>query len=118
MTPDGVDRENSLRTVRVVKKGLVFEANLSFGGRGGYEKEAALLKKTAGMVRHMGIGRTRGLGLVKLTVMEAREEESGHSREQALVFTGDRYRIDYSVRLLAPYFLRAPREIRPGASGT
>ncbi len=109
MTPDGVARENSLRTVRVVKKGLVFEANLSFGGRDGYEKEAALLKKTAGMVRHMGIGRTRGLGLVKLTVTEAREEGSGHSREQALVFTGDRYRIDYSVRLLAPVLFKSPQ---------
>lgn len=103
MTAEGAAQKNSLRTIRVVKKGMVFEAKLFLDGE---EKEEQLLKKAAGMVRHIGIGRTRGLGLVQIEVVSEKEElkiEAGRPE-----FTADRYRIDYSVRLLAPVLLKSP----------
>ncbi len=95
MTPEGAAKENSLRTIRVVKKGLVFEADLQTG-----EKEAKLLPDVAGMVKHIGMGRTRGLGLIQMQVIS--EEEKQDTNRERREFTADRYRIDYSVRLLEP----------------
>lgn len=67
----GVADENSLRTMRVVNKGLVFEAKCSLNG-GSEEKEA--LKQAVSLVKHMGMSRTRGLGLVELVLTDEKEE--------------------------------------------
>lgn len=100
MTPEGAAKENSLRTIRVVKKGLVFEADLQTG-----EKEAKLLRDIAGMVRHIGMGRTRGLGLIQMQVIS--EEQKQDTTRERQEFTADRYRINYSVRLLEPVVFKS-----------
>ena len=64
------------------------------------EKEAKLLLDVAGMVKHIGMGRTRGLGLIQMQVIS--EEEKQDTNRERREFTADRYRIDYSVRLLEP----------------
>lgn len=111
MTPDGTASGNSLRTVRVIKRGLVFEAALSLNGeeKGNASKETELLRKAAGLVRHIGTGRTRGLGLVKLTVTEEKGEKGGQDPKPEQRFTEGRYRIDYSVRLLSPVLFKSPQ---------
>lgn len=70
----GVADENSLRTLRVVNKGLAFEAECDIKGI----EEKEVLKKAISLVKHMGMSRTRGLGLVNLTVKEEKDEDTSH----------------------------------------
>lgn len=63
----GVADENSLRTLRVVKKGLVFEADCEVWNQ---PENLEVFKQAVSLVKHMGMSRTRGLGLVNLTLEE------------------------------------------------
>lgn len=60
----GVAEENSLRTVRVTRKGLEFEAECSIVNAAHIEK----ISQAISLVKHMGVSRTRGLGLVDMTL--------------------------------------------------
>lgn len=89
----GVADENSLRTLRVVNKGLVFEAKCEMRGS---EEEKEILKQAVSLVKHMGMARTRGLGLVDLTVAEEQEKHAAHvkiNKEQLGEYNKLRYRI-------------------------
>lgn len=63
----GVADENSLRTLRVVKKGLVFEAECEVWDQ---TENLEVFEQAVSLVKHMGMSRTRGLGLVNLTLEE------------------------------------------------
>lgn len=105
ITPEGTAEKNSLRTLRVVKRGLVFEAELQFTEDAG-ETERRILSETAGMVKHMGIGRTRGLGLVGLELVESEAEprRDHHLPE----FYAKRNKINYSIYLKSPLLCKSP----------
>lgn len=62
--------KGSLRTTSVVKKGNEFLFDLDT------DMEEALLGNVLSMFRHMGCGRTRGFGNVRLTYVKAEERES------------------------------------------
>ena len=63
----GVAKENSLRTIRVAKKGLVFEADC---GELSSEFDINVFKESVSLVKHMGMSRTRGLGLVNMSLQD------------------------------------------------
>lgn len=71
---DGIALENSLRILRAVKKGTVFEGEIHFLTPAS-EDEIILLEQCAAMVRHIGMNRTRGMGDV-LCEVTAQTEES------------------------------------------
>lgn len=66
----GVADKTSLRTMRVVNKGLVFDAECAV-----QEEEKENFRNAVSLVKHMGVSRTRGLGLVRMTVDEKSEEK-------------------------------------------
>lgn len=55
--------KNSLRTMRVVRKGLIFYAECDVK-----EEDSKLLGQAISLVKHMGVSRTRGLGLVSMSL--------------------------------------------------
>ena len=63
-TNTGTAIENSLRTLRVLKKGLIFYADVDLENKDYVEE----FKNAVSMVKHMGVSRTRGLGLVELKI--------------------------------------------------
>lgn len=90
----GVAQENSLRTMRVVRKNLKFVAECGMY----HEQDKDTLIKAVSIVKHMGMSRTRGLGLVKVSVLEDAEE----NRKNACIAIpqlGDRNKIEYSIYL-------------------
>ena len=96
MNTDGVADKGSLRTSRVLNKGLVFEASLKENIRLTAEQKS-LLQDAVSMVKHMGTGRTRGLGLVHLSLSEP---ESVPVQKQDVAWEyGERNRIDYRISL-------------------
>lgn len=66
-TETGVAKENSLRRIRVVKKGLTFVADCNWVKT---VTARELLGQAVSLVKHMGMSRTRGLGLVEMKLSE------------------------------------------------
>ena len=68
----GVAEDGSLRTIRVVKKGLKFEAecNWNKGSQKVEKGQEEILKQAVSLVKHIGVSRTRGLGLVEMSLHE------------------------------------------------
>ncbi len=64
----GVADDQSLRTIRVADKGLVFEAEILFLSEDPVLEDN--LKQCLAVFRHIGVSRTRGLGEVKVTLLD------------------------------------------------
>lgn len=68
----GAADKTSLRSMRVVKEGMVFETEISWRetlSNTEQEKKEAL-KKAVSVVKHIGCSRTRGLGLVDMSLVD------------------------------------------------
>lgn len=63
----GVSKDKTLRTMRVVKKGTVFYADVQLPED---KNKVMEFLKCCYVMKHMGISRTRGLGEVKLSVFD------------------------------------------------
>ena len=95
--------ENTLRTTRVVKKGQVFYAECDFEGD---DDQLYDFKKAVSIVKHMGVSRSRGLGLVNLTV----ETEKNNKKVKVLFDTdqlSDNNEIEYTIKLESPIICKS-----------
>ncbi len=106
---NGTAQKNSLRAMRVIKKGLIFEAELNWNhlNINVDSTEYGILKKAASIVKHIGCGRTRGLGLVdiKLVATESKETDKVLFEESDIT---DNNKIYYKIHLEAPMICKAP----------
>jgi CRISPR-associated protein Csx10 len=98
---NGVADKTSLRTMRVVNKGVVFEAECAV-----QEEDKKNFRNTVSLVKHMGVSRTRGLGLISMVVNEKDEEKAKKKwekkREVLLAFknqVGEHNRLEYQIHL-------------------
>ncbi len=97
----GVALDNSLRTIRVVRKGLVFYASLNFRNSAYLEE----FKKAVSIVKHIGVSRTRGLGLVRLSVIENNEDKVNHVQFNEVY---DKNVISYTIHLKSKMICKSP----------
>ena len=74
----GVAKENSLRSVRVLEAGNIFEAILECET----EEELDIIKKCIKLVTHMGNNRTRGFGEIECNIRDVQEEKEEKQEEQ------------------------------------
>lgn len=104
----GVADKNSLRTIRVIRRGLEFEAECSL------EKDAdqKLLQQAVSLVKYMGLSRSRGLGLVE---MELRDDTSdaGETKNKHVQITadqlGEKNKIGYRITLKSTMVCKSPQ---------
>lgn len=94
----GIAKQGSLRTTRVVNKGEVFYANVSIDAR--YYDTFAMICKC---FRNIGINRTRGLGEIKVTLIE--KEESNQVYSHAPYISGNV--LNYNISLLEPMICKS-----------
>lgn len=66
----GVAKENSLRNIRIIEAGNIFEAILECDT----EEESQILEKCVKLVTHMGNNRTRGFGEIECKLLDMEEE--------------------------------------------
>lgn len=99
----GTAMKNTLRTMRVVKKGLVFEADIHFSEKMSKTEKEQLIQAIE-MVCHIGYQRSRGLGNVRIEVIEA--DHTVHSTVHANAI-GDKNKIFYSVKLHSPMLCKS-----------
>lgn len=90
----GVADENTLRTIRVIKKGLRFVADCKVYK----DADKEVLKKSVSIVKHMGLARTRGLGMVNVTLTEDCEEKKTAISDTSWKI-GEKNKIEYSIYL-------------------
>lgn len=78
----GVADENSLRTLRVVNKGTAFEADCMVSSKnaslGELQRQKDILRQAISLVKHMGLARTRGLGLIEMQLHEENVAKNSH----------------------------------------
>ncbi len=67
LTEEGVAKKNTLRNIRVAKKGITFYGEI-FCPYNMSRKEIELLQSCASLIRHIGTNRTRGMGNVRCTI--------------------------------------------------
>lgn len=112
----GAAQKNSLRTMRVIRKGLVFEAELAWRDKNIHAEspEFQVLNAAVSMVKHIGFGRTRGLGLVSLALLPENTDETERDRDGGNKITEDSvdanyeyHRIEYRADLSAPVICKA-----------
>jgi len=83
---NGIAREKSLRTIRALRKGLIFEFDIDLPYE--YINE---LKTICQVTRYFGLNRNRGFGHIKMTLDHAKEKKKDYSEDFA---SGDNLQID------------------------
>lgn len=101
----GVAERNTLRTIRVIRRGLIFTAECN------WLKEVSnpeILKNAVSLVKHIGMARTRGLGLVEMKLSEESTQKIRH-----VLFSKDQLysqnKISYTVRLKSALICKSPQ---------
>lgn len=109
----GVAEDSSLRTIRVVKKGLKFEAECNWNEENQevvkHPKEISeILKQAVSLVKHIGVSRTRGLGLVEMELDEEEQKQAEHvliKKEKM----AEHNKIHYQIDLKSPLICKSPK---------
>lgn len=106
----GVAEDGSLRTIRVVKKGLKFEAecNWNKGSQKVEKRQEEILKQAVSLVKHIGVSRTRGLGLVEMSLHEEEQKQAEHVliKKEKLA---EHNKIRYQIALKSPIICKSPK---------
>ena len=105
----GVAEDTTLRMIRVVKKGLVFEADVTIDGDEELEKD---FENCCKILNHMGVSRTRGYGEVKLSIIDNPEEnDNAKEKDNAEKISSERVTnedcFEYSFTLLEPVICKS-----------
>lgn len=104
LNENGSADDKSLRTIRVVRKGLTFYADFNVSAELNSEMTNNLIL-AAKMIKHIGLSRTRGLGLVKIEVEEG-EKRPAVTLSNVEVPEGNA-RLWYTIKLDAPMLCKS-----------
>lgn len=106
LTSEGMAKENSLRTFRVVNRGLKFVAQIKIV-KSLTKVQEELLETAISMVKHIGMNRTRGLGLVEMQLInEEKNETLTKVSEKTKFEIYDNNQIFYKIHLNGPVFCK------------
>lgn len=89
----GVAKENSLRSIRVLESGNVFEAFIECDK----EVEEKILEKCIKLLTHMGNNRTRGLGEIKCSIIDDKNDNKAKYNEDIETLNEEK---EYEIELL------------------
>lgn len=93
----GVAKKNSLRSIRVVKKGNVFVSEVEIDDR--YVDDLKLIVSTT---TNIGVNRTRGLGEVKMILKEASQSSDSKNDDASQEIDNDVDYLNYHIYLEEP----------------
>lgn len=107
----GVADKNSLRTMRVIRRGLEFEAECN-PGKNVDAKLQKLLELAVSLVKHMGVSRSRGLGLVEMR-LDSTDEIDVKGRHKHVLITKEQLKeknkISYRITLRSTMVCKSPQ---------
>lgn len=103
--------KNSLRTMRVIRRGLEFEAECNPGKK----VEAELLKSlklAVSLVKHMGVSRSRGLGLVEMKLDSTGKMDAEGTNKHVFITKEqlkEHNKISYRITLKSTMVCKSPQ---------
>ena len=113
---EGVAKENSLRTIRVLRRGLRFECEYSLDNDSDYQKNVTNFEKCIKLLRRIGMNRTRGLGEVECTPDDtALEKIVTHNKADSIKGCGY---LRYTFETLSPLIATKDNENREYIPGS
>ena len=101
----GTAEETTLRSIRVMNKGLVFEALIEIP-----DKYDELFAKICKNVKFMGLNRTRGMGEVRISYIREQQESAYlHNKRENVLWDDkkDYYKLGYTIRLQSPMIIKS-----------
>ena len=107
----GVADKNSLRTIRVIRRGLEFEAECNPGKNVDAELQK-LLELAVSLVKHMGVSRSRGLGLVEMKLDSTGEIDTKGTHKHVLITKEqlkEKNKISYRITLKSTMVCKSPQ---------
>ena len=107
----GVADKNSLRTMRVIRRGLEFEAECNPGKNVDAELQK-LLELAVSLVKHMGVSRSRGLGLVEMKLDNIGEMDSKETNKHVFITKEqlkEKNKINYRITLKSAMVCKSPQ---------
>lgn len=107
----GVADKNSLRTMRVIRRGLEFEAECNSGKNVDAELQK-LLELAVSLVKHMGVSRSRGLGLVEMKLDSTGEMDAKGTHKHVLITKEqlkEKNKISYRITLRSTMVCKSPQ---------
>lgn len=107
----GVADKNSLRTMRVIRRGLEFEAECNPGKNVDAELQK-LLELAVSLVKHMGVSRSRGLGLVEMKLDNTGEMDSKETNKHVFITKEqlkEKNKINYRITLKSAMVCKSPQ---------
>lgn len=108
----GSAKDNSLRTMRVIKKGTVLRSRVDIDAPGQEHHLQTVLEKCVKGLRNMGLGRTRGLGEVRCSLtLKKMETLEALVPEQISISAGgpEEIELSYKLQLDTPLLISGPR---------
>lgn len=94
----GAAKKQSLRSIRVVKKGLVFVADVEWDSLASMESNKSYLQDCCAVLKHIGLSRTRGFGNVRVSL---EEKKTIYSKFQ-IPYVSGATRLAYEILLREP----------------
>lgn len=101
----GVADKNSLRVIRVIRKNLVFKADCNWLRT---VSRPEVLGQAISLVKHIGLARTRGLGLVEMALSEEAEKKTRHVLLDKSKLA-EQNKIRYTIQLKEPMICKSPQ---------
>lgn len=101
----GTAEETTLRSMRVMKKGLVFEAQITIS-----DKYDGLFEKICKNVRFMGVNRNRGMGeLILSYIKEDTQKECLYQKNENAIWNDKKeyHKLSYTMQLQSPMILKS-----------
>lgn len=96
---NGVAKDTTLRSIRVVKKGLEFFSEITVKD-GISEEGLELLEKAVLSVKHIGVSRTRGLGMIEMKMQDPDSKTQSEDEKSIYKFEiGEKNKIYYTIKL-------------------
>lgn len=107
----GVAKKSTLRSIRVLKKGLTFRANLSFSCEDEKVKRYRVqIEDCCKALKVIGLNRTRGMGEVDVSFHYEDEKSPLLSKDERLyrksLPDGKRQKLQYTITLKSPLLIR------------
>ncbi|SES98068.1 RAMP superfamily CRISPR-associated protein [[Clostridium] polysaccharolyticum] len=108
----GVAKRNTLRSIRVLKRGLTFRANVSFSCNNEIVKDyIKQLEDCCKALKTMGLNRTRGMGEVEVSFHFEEEIEQSQTTLKTAYHRplpdGEREKLQYVITLKSPLLTRS-----------
>lgn len=103
----GTAEEKSLRSMRVVKKGQKFVADVEWDNKQVMKDNEPHLQECCKILKHLGVSRTRGFGHVRVSCEEWKPADDKSREKEKIPYAEGGTRLTYEITLKEPIICKS-----------